>query len=135
MEEFAHRDEGVIQGNRAMTVNRAIAQRINDSGLAEYSLAGGLLEARLVDQSGKVVLVRQLQRTIVPVGPRNSQLERASGVEAGPARVRMHRGLRSGGGVEDRRPFSLQEDELAHCLQIASESAVLERREEAVKLG
>ena len=72
------------------------------------------LEGRLVDQRGEVVLIRQLERGVVLVDPRDRQLQRAPGVEAGRARVGVDGRLGLRRGVEDRRPFALEEAELAH---------------------
>ena len=77
-----------------MAVHGAVAERVDHPRLAEHRLARGLLEARLVDQRGQVVLIGQPQRGVVLVGPRHRQLQRAPGVEAGRARVGVHRALR-----------------------------------------
>jgi hypothetical protein len=68
-------------------------------------LAGGLPEARIEDQRGGIALVRKLQRRVVLACPAHRHLQRAPRVEAGRARVGVHRGLGLGGGLEQRRPL------------------------------
>src|SRR5690606_19118243 len=92
----------------------AVAQRIDDSRLAEHRLAGGLLEAGLMDQSRKVVLIRKFQCRVVLVCPAHRQLQRAAGVKARRPRISMHRRLRLRSRVEDGCPFPLKKTKLAH---------------------
>jgi hypothetical protein len=92
--------------------------------LAEHRLAGRLLEARLVDQRGEIVLVRELGCRIVLVGPVHRQLQRAPGVEAGRARIGMYRRLGFRSGLEDSGPFALEEGELAHGDASSAHSSV-----------
>ena len=99
-------------GIGAVAVHGAVAERVDDPRLAEHRLARGLLEARLVDQRGEVVLVRQLERRVVLVGPGHRQLQRAAGVEAGRARVGVDSGLGPRGRIVDRRPLVAQKLEI-----------------------
>ena len=103
-----------------MAVHRAVAERDDHSRLAEHRFARSLLEARLVNQRREVVLVRELQRSIVLVRPRYRQLECAARMEARRAWVGVHRVLRASGSLEDGRPFALEESELAHTEESSS---------------
>ena len=114
MEQFAHGNQRVVHRDRAVAVDGAVAERVDHPRLAEHRLARGLLEARLVDQRAQIVLIGQLQRGVVLVGPCHRQLERATGVEARCARVGVHRRLGLAGGLEHGRPFALEEGEMAH---------------------
>ena len=117
-----------------MAVNGAVAERSDHPRLAEHGVAGRLLEARLVDQRREIVLIGQLERRVAFECPLHRQLERASRVEAGGARIGIDGGFCMRGGVVDRQPFTLQEAELAHLRsfdfgtrQLPAECAVLER--------
>ena len=97
-----------------MAVHGPVAERVDHPRLAEHRLARRLLEARLVDQRGQVVLVGQLQRRVVLVRPGHGQLQRAPGIEARRARVAMRRPCRPRRGVVDVGPFGLEEGERVH---------------------
>jgi hypothetical protein len=97
-------------------VDRAVAERVDDAGLVEDRLAGGLLETRLVDQCRDLVVVWQAERWIVLVGPGDRNLQRAPGVEAGRARIAIDRELRPCRGVVHRPPLALKKGELAHAV-------------------
>ena len=99
VEQLAHGHQRVVRRDRAVAVHRAVAERVDDPRLAEHRLARGLLEARLVDQRREVVLIGQLERGVVLVGPAHRQLQRAPGIEAGRARVGVDGRL----GLEQRR--------------------------------
>jgi len=115
MEELAHRHQRVVRRDRAMAMHRAVAECVDDPRLAEHRLARRLLEARLVDQRGQIVLVGQLERRVVLVSPRHHQLQRAPGVEAGRARVGVHGLLGLRRRLADGGPFAAEEGELAHA--------------------
>lgn len=114
MEQLANGHQCVVRRDRPVAVYGAVAERVDHQRLAEYRLARHQLEARVVDQRGEVVLRGRLQRRVVLVGPRHRQLERAPGVETSRARIGVHRRLGLAGGLEDARPFALEERELAH---------------------
>src|SRR5690606_2284003 len=78
---------------------------------------GGLLEARLVDQRGEIVLIRELESCVVLECPAHRQLQGAAGVKARRPRIGMDRRLSPRCGLEDGGPFALQEGELAHAIQ------------------
>src|SRR5690606_8493829 len=82
--------------------------------LVEHRLAGRLLEARLMDQRGQVVLIREPEPGVVLECPAHSQLQRAAGVEARGTRVGVHRRFRLRRGLEDGSPLALEKGELAH---------------------
>ena len=103
-----------LPSHLAMPVNGAVAQRVDDPRLAEYRLACGFLETGVVDQRRQVVLVWQLQRRIVLVGPAHREFKRATSVEARRARIAAGRGLGLPGRFEHGRPFGFEEGELAH---------------------
>ena len=69
MEEFAQCCQRVHLRHSAVAVHRAIAERVDQPGLAEHYLPGYLLEARFVDQCGELVLVGQLEIRVVFVCP------------------------------------------------------------------
>src|SRR5581483_4085217 len=94
MEQFAHRDEGIRLWNRTMAVHCAVSERVDHTRLAENCLAGRLPEGRLVNQRGKVVLIRKLERGIELECPIHRQLQRSPGVEAGGSCIEVNRGLR-----------------------------------------
>jgi hypothetical protein len=79
VEQLAHRRERIRLGHRPVAVHGAVAERIDDPRLAEHRLPGRLLEARLVDQRGEVVLVRELEPPVVLEDPAHRQLQRAAG--------------------------------------------------------
>ena len=99
-------------GIGAVAVHSAVAERVDHPRLAEHRLARRLLEARLVDQRGEVVLVGQPERRVVLVRPAHRQLQRAAGVEARRARVRMDSDLGPGGRIFNRRPLVAQKLEI-----------------------
>ncbi len=94
MEQLAHCSHRIRRLDRSMTVNRLIAKRVDKPHLAEYRFARRGFEGRFVDQGAKIFLVGQAQSRVVLVHPRHRQLQRAPGVEAGGARVRIHSPLR-----------------------------------------
>lgn len=100
---------------RSMPVYGAVAQCVDHPRRAEHRLAGGILETRVVDQRRQVVLVRQLQRRIVLLGPAHREFERAPCLEARRAWIGVHGRLGPHSGFEHRRPLALQESELAHA--------------------
>jgi hypothetical protein len=124
VEQLARRGQRIGLGHRTMAVRGAVAERGNHPRLAEHRLAGGLLEARLVDQRGEVVLVRELQRSVVLERPAHGQLQRAAGIEACRARIGMHRRLGLRRRLEDCRPLALKEVELAHAAATSAQSSI-----------
>ena len=68
------------------------------------------------------------------VEPANGQLQRAPGVKAGSACIRVRHSFGLDGRSVEGRPFRLKEGEVAH-LQVALEGAVLEGGEEGVEFG
>ncbi len=98
-----------------MAVHGAISERVDHPGLAEHRLTCRLLEGQVVDQRREVVLVRQFERGVMLVGPAHRQFERAPRLEAGRARVGVHHCFCFDSSVKHRRPFALQERELAHA--------------------
>ena len=115
VEQLAHRDHRVVERNRSMPVYGAVAQCVDHPRRAEHRLAGGILETRVVDQRRQVVLVRQLQRRIVLLGPAHREFERAPCLEARRAWIGVHGRLGPHSGFEHRRPLALPESELAHA--------------------
>ncbi len=114
VEQLTHRYHSVLRLDRLRAVHRLVAKLHDEPRLGEHRRAGRGLERRLVEERAQVVLIRQAQRRVVLVSPRHRQLERSAGVEAGRTRIGMHRRRRPGGGVEDVRPFCLQEIERIH---------------------
>ena len=64
MEQFLHRDNGSLLGNLASVMGRSVADADDEPCLVEHSVAGGLLERRLVEQRADVFLVREVQRCV-----------------------------------------------------------------------
>jgi hypothetical protein len=60
----------------------------------------------------------------VLVGPAHRQLQRAAGLEAGRARIGVHRGFRLRSRLEDSRPFTLEKGDLAHGDASSAHSSV-----------
>ena len=71
MEQLAHRDDGIVRRDRSVAVDGAVAERVDHPCLVEHRLACGLLEARLVDQRGEVVLVGEFKPCVVFIHPRH----------------------------------------------------------------
>jgi hypothetical protein len=115
VEQLAHRDDRILQRHRAIAVHRAVAERVDHPRLAEHRLSCHVPERRLVVQRGEIVLIREPQRRVVFVRPRDRQLERATPIEARRAWVRVRGAFRTYGRVEDSRPFATQEGEVAHA--------------------
>lgn len=100
MKQLAPWHQRIIERDRTMAMHRAFSERDDHARLAKHRLARSLLEARLMIQFRKIVLVRQLRRNVMLEGPGNSQFERASCIEAGRARVRVTSGFSIAGGLE-----------------------------------
>jgi len=61
-----------------------------------------------------VLLVREPEGGVALVEPKDSELESATGVEAGGAGVGEREGLSAGGGFKEVGPFGAEEGEIAH---------------------
>lgn len=114
VEELAHRGYRIVKRNGSVPMHGPIAERIDDPRLAEHGFAGGLLEARLVDQRRQVVLVRQLQCRIVLVGLAHREFEGTPCIEACRTGIGVHGALGARSRIIDCGPLRLQKCELTH---------------------
>lgn len=97
-----------------MAVYGAVAEGVDHPCFAEHGLPSRLFETGVVDQGGKVVLVREPEESVMLVGPAYRQFQRSAGIEAGRPRIAVHCRFRLRCGLEHSGPFALKEGELAH---------------------
>jgi hypothetical protein len=111
VEQLAHRHDRVRRLDGAVAVHRLVAELGDQARLLEHRLARHPLEGGFVDERAEVVLVGDLQRRVVLVGPRHEQLERAPRVEARGPRIGIGRLGGAGGRIVHRGPFGREERE------------------------
>jgi hypothetical protein len=92
VEEFANCGQGVGGLNGGVAVNGLITEAREDLRFEEDGLTGGVTEGGFVDEGAEVVLVGEAEGGVVFVGPGDGEFERAAGVEAGGAGVRVDEG-------------------------------------------
>ena len=88
-----------------MVVHGAVADAGDEQRLIEDCLRDSILEAGLVEEGGKVVVVRQAERWVRGVQPADSQLDCAAGVKARGAWVGGCVALGLGRGLMDIGPL------------------------------
>ena len=114
MKQFLHRDFGIALRNRPMMMHGPVSQRHNHFGLIEDRITGNLLERRLMNQRGDIVLVGQLQAAVELVGPRHGQFQSSARIEARRARICQRQRFCLAGGFMDGRKLRQQKLEVAH---------------------
>ena len=114
MEQLAGGGDGIGAQNGAGAVDRQIAQVLDELGFNEHGIARRGAKAGFVNQGAQVVLVRQAQSRVVFVEPVHRQLQRAPGVEAGGAGIRVRHLFGLAGRAKKGGPFRLKEGEIAH---------------------
>ncbi len=134
MEEFTHCRQRVQLRDWLVAVHGHVAKLLDGDRLGEDRRAHSSLEARLMQQRVKMILIGELQRLVILVEPSHSQLQRATGIEAGCAGIGKDSGLGFTCRLEQRRPFRLQEAEVRHRSEFSSECAVLERGKQAIEI-
>ena len=132
VEQLACGGQGIGGQDFAGAVHCQIAQVFDELGLGEHRIARRGPKRGLVNQGAQVVLVGQAQGLVMLVEPVHRQLQRAPGVEAGGACIRIRHPFGLAGRSKKEGPFRLKEGEVAH-LQFAPEGAVLEGGEEGVE--
>lgn len=114
MKQFPHRDDGIVHRHGSGSVDRTVAESVDDASLAEDRIAGGLFERGLVNQRGDVVRVGQLQGCVVLECPVDSQFKCAPRVAAGRSRISVDKSFSPAGRIGGFGPLLAQEGELTH---------------------
>jgi len=82
-------------------------------------------EGEFVDEGAQVVLIGELERTVIVVEPRYGKFQPPPRIEAGGPCVGLSRPLGSGRGGLHLGPFSFEEGEAAHRSFFPFRSSVL----------
>ncbi len=114
MEQFTNRRRRSGSRYGTVVVYGSIADARDQANFVEYNLPNSPFERGLMQQSAKVVLVREAERCVSFVDPVDDQLRRTACVEARCTRVGLNLRLSPIGSLQDVRPVIGKEAEVTH---------------------